>query len=376
LKGKGRDAILGLAPLLIGIELLAALIYVPVALKGRADFRQFYTGGYLLRTGQELYNFTLQKQVEDKLVSPAHGFLAVNHPAAEYLIFVPLSAFSYRRAYNVFVAFNSALLAVCFLLLRNKVRDDWLLAASILGFPAVANTIWQGQDSIILLLLVVLAWRAGDGMLSGFMVGLGAFKLQLVLPVVVLYVLWRKWRFVGGFAISAALLSAISLALTGLHQAGYYIRSLVVSEQLTANMMPNLRGLIKTAGGQPWMVALGSVVLCYVCFRFGPSFQVAIYAGLLLGFHTLTHDLVLLLLPVVLNRRWVSFLAPVFGLLPGCTYLAGILVLADLLQLGNRTRNVVLEPAHSIAGTSPRGKTRFLAQHQLHGVHCMMKGMG
>ena len=108
-----RGLALGLPAYLIGIHLWTWLFLLPVFLGGRADFRQLYIGGYMLRTGHahELYDYMAQKRFEDLLVSPAQVALPVNHLAYEELLFMPFSLMSYRTAYFAFLAFNLLLLA-------------------------------------------------------------------------------------------------------------------------------------------------------------------------------------------------------------------------------------------------------------------------
>ncbi len=64
-------------------------------------------------------------------------------------------------------------------------------AASLTFVPALLCLV-QGQDSLLLLLLVVLAFtalRRGRAFAAGCWLGLGLFKFQLVLPIVVVLVL-------------------------------------------------------------------------------------------------------------------------------------------------------------------------------------------
>jgi len=39
-------------PIVLGIQLLAWLIFLPAAIDGNADFRQVYSAGYILRSGR------------------------------------------------------------------------------------------------------------------------------------------------------------------------------------------------------------------------------------------------------------------------------------------------------------------------------------
>src|SRR4051794_8539149 len=114
-----RQVVLGLLPLLLGIQLFAAIAFVPIALQGNADFRQFYSGGAIIRLGlrKQLYKAETQKQIEDSSVSYSTRILPINHPAYEYLIFSPLSGLSYRAAYLVWLGVNLGLLLLCYSLL-------------------------------------------------------------------------------------------------------------------------------------------------------------------------------------------------------------------------------------------------------------------
>ena len=89
-----RQTVLGLFPLLFGIQIVAALVFVPIALNGNADFRQYFAGGLMVRTGlrHQLYDISKQSEVEDT-IAPWHSpqVLPVNHPAYEYLLFAPLT---------------------------------------------------------------------------------------------------------------------------------------------------------------------------------------------------------------------------------------------------------------------------------------------
>ncbi|MGH9538982.1 MAG: hypothetical protein ACRD3H_13735, partial [Terriglobales bacterium] len=64
------DLLLGILPILIGIQLLGWVTFFPSALHGHADFRQLYAAGYMVRTGHagELYNIGAQQQFQDALV--------------------------------------------------------------------------------------------------------------------------------------------------------------------------------------------------------------------------------------------------------------------------------------------------------------------
>src|SRR5437016_2286920 len=93
---------------LIFVHLWLWVLTYPHSLGGRADFRQLYTAGYILRNGygHQLYNRNLQTQLENVVVGPSDTPLPFNHLAYESLIFAPLSLFPYRTAYLIFLLVN------------------------------------------------------------------------------------------------------------------------------------------------------------------------------------------------------------------------------------------------------------------------------
>src|SRR5439155_703868 len=90
----------------------------------------------------------------------------------------------------------------------------------------------------------------------GLLIGLCLFKFQIVTPIVLLFLLWRRWRFAKGFAASAMLVSLLSLLTIGWSQSVVFGRSLLsvgaglpgatgaINFPLRITIMANLRGLI------------------------------------------------------------------------------------------------------------------------------------
>jgi hypothetical protein len=128
-----------------------------------------------------------------------------------------------------------------------------------LMFYPIALALMQGQDSILLLALLasaLLALDHGRELTAGILVGLGLFKMQIVVPIALLFLLWKRWRFLAGFALSGVMVSLISLGVVGVTQTGAYARSLLsvgagvaagasqFKVPLRVSIMANLRGLI------------------------------------------------------------------------------------------------------------------------------------
>ena len=329
------DLLLGLSPLLVGIQLLGCLTFFPGALlHGHADFRQLYAAGYMVRTGHaaELYDARAQQQFQDVLVSNDEPALPFIRPAYQALLFVPFSLLPYRTAYLAFLVVNLILLAMAFWILRPNMKNlsrVWrgLPVIVFLVFYPIALALMQGQDSILLLVLLaaaLVALKQGQEHSAGILVGLGLFKMQIVIPIALLFLLWRRWRFFAGFTLSASLLSLISLWVVGFAQTAAYARSLfsvgtglAAAHQfpLRVSIMANLRGLIFGLLGarlhSVWIQALTIAASIFVLLwaalavpgkqRTADGLVIAITASLIVSYYLFIHDLSVLLIPIVIT---------------------------------------------------------------------------
>ena len=335
------DLLLGILPLLVAVQLLGWLSFFPSALRGHADFRQLYAAGYMVRTGHasELYDARAQQQFQNALVGNDERALPFIRPAYQALLFVPFSLLPYRSAYLAFLAVNLLLLALAFWLIRPRMKNlariwQGLPVFVFLVFYPIALALMQGQDSILLLVLLAAALVAlgrGREMTAGMLVALGLFKMQIVIPIALLFLLWRRWRFCGGFALAAGLVSLVSLWVVGFAQTAAYGRSLLsvgtnaaAADQfpLRVSIMANLRGLffgLMTARLPAfWIQAVTIVISVVVLFcvagfarrnyRADNALVIAITASVIVSYYLFIHDLSVLLIPIVvtLDRFIVS----------------------------------------------------------------------
>ncbi len=317
-------------PLAIGATLLSLFLCVcglivtlPPAYRGLGDFRQLYTAGYMVRSGHaaQLHDLIAGEEFQAKIVGPAVGALPFNHLAVESVLFAPLSFLPYRIAYIVFFLLNIALLFGAFHLLQpylTSLAEVWrpLPLAIFAAFLPVSLALTQGQDSILLLLLFAAALRHFDRnheATAGVLVGLTLFKFQYGLPVGFLFLVWRRWRFVAGFALSGAAMLVTSLALTGLPGFVAYLNTLTeMSSQFSQtygirygihpDLMPNLRGLVQaiTNDARPATpvitLALSLAVVVWTATR-RPSIPLALLASILVSYHHLITDTTMMILP-------------------------------------------------------------------------------
>jgi Glycosyltransferase family 87 len=330
--------------------------------RGDPDFTVFYTAGKILREGRgaELYNASTQDAVQRQFTANydiRRGPLPYIHPPFEALVFLPLTFLPYSAAFVVWNLINVGMLCGVWLLLRRSVdilqRFSWaeLLLLSLAFFPIFA-TFHQGQDAILLLLVLALAFRAlhrNADLVAGCWLGFGVFKYHLILPLVLILLLWRGRKLFYGFVVTGASMVFISFGLVGWHAALLYpIFTLrIVSEPafgaIPFRQLPNIAGLL---AGWPhledtrWPVQ-ALIFLCVIALLitvgrlrplarqtslFNLCLACAVVAALLVGYNTNTYDLSLLILPLTLvaddcfrrirsNERATAIILPAIPLL-------------------------------------------------------------
>ena len=313
---------------------LVTLTFVIVALKGDADFKQLYAAAYMVRTGHahQMYNYQETARVERELVGQDVTVLPFNHLAYEALLVAPLSFFSYKTAFLIFFGVNVVLAYLCFVILKPlfaHLGELWkpLIYAPFLIFWPVVVTLREGQDSLLLLLAIILSFRFYDDkreFAAGVALALGLFKFNFVLPVTALFLLWKHWRFVKGFALGAATVGLTSLAVVGFGSwKTYGMYLLGMSTKLDdagrkaygvfPELMSNLRGFVSGAIGSSAsqmaiqaIVVAASLLLILWASRKKESFALAACVAYLVSYHAFPHDQIILILPVAI----VAAIAP------------------------------------------------------------------
>ena len=352
-KGKfwPHELLLGLLPLLIAVELLVWMAYLPLTWKGIADFRSMDAGAYMVRTGQgrDLFDYPKQQEIETKILPDGvRFFLRMNHPAYEELLYLPFSMLPYRQGFLAFLVLNIGVAVLGIGLLQTHLKpltERWVLFPALLfpSFFPITRALAQGQDSILLLALLAGALvyiHRGKDLNAGLLIGLGLFKFQIVLPIALIFFLWRRWRFVAGFSISALAAIAVSLLITGVHGFEQYA-TMLVSMKLTSHIMLNLRGLLsailESHLSALWLlvvVGFSSLAVLWWTAQAQPSLPLAVLSASLVSYHLIAHDASLLIIPiaVALCQRtvWMSLaailtlIAPLIALWPDYAYLAAI----------------------------------------------------
>lgn len=307
--------------------------------RGYLDFASFYTAGKILQHGKSasLYDPTFQWQVQQEFAASVKirtGPLPYIRPPFEALLFLPFAYLNYPAAFLVWTCIKIVVLFAIPLLLARETPVDsvllpepWLQGLLSLGFYPIALDLLEGQDSILLLLVLALVFtslRDGSSFRSGVYLGLGLFKFHLVIPLFLVMLLKRKTRTVLGFLCTACVLLLVSLALVGrsvIVAYPEYIWSLSQTPArigINSSVMPNIRGLLTPflgVGRVPLLVVgalIGVSILGTVCAariwtasddaasnRIGFSFSIVVI--LITSYYTTSYDLALLILPFLLT---------------------------------------------------------------------------
>jgi Glycosyltransferase family 87 len=375
------------------------LLGVAVASTGineKWDFRSFYAAGYLMRTQPtQLYDLAQQERVQHAIISNDAFVLPFYHPCYELLLIAPFSFLRYSRAYFAFIAFNMLLLLAIFFAARptfSSIVPVYQPRPGLMLFIyiPVMLTILFGQDSILLLLLVCIAWRQlefGNDLIAGCLLALALFKFQIVIPMAALIALQRGWRFLGAFLAAAAGIALVCVGITGTNGTADFVRLLFnagsamgkststeVNIGVYPSAMPNIAGLLYAIGGRllpsarafnalALLCSLGVFAWCARVVRrcdLTTAVPIAILRGLLVSHHLFIYDLTLVILAVaILGSQTPQYiLLAVFGLpivlLPfwlNSFFLMAIPVLAMLLYTlvtAPRRRPPKLEMAHAL----------------------------
>lgn len=317
-----NDGTLGLIGL--AILLVAAVVWSANSVNvQRTDFALSYVGAHMVHAGmgKHLYDLGEQVQLRDSMFRDASP-IYFEHPPFEALLLAPLASLPFRTAYLVWGLLNVAVVLAFIVWLRRYLAwptEDLGYVSLWLLFAPVVIAIYQGQSSVIVLgafAATFIFLKNEHPLLAGAALGIGLFKFQFAAPMAIIFGLRRQWRFVGGFAISAAVLGVFSAIAVGWSGLIDYARLLTRVGSNPHNVslgsavdMPTLQGLAYALGGKHLgsaglnaVVALLSLaVLAWVSLKwerrnFDLMFAAAVAASLLSGSHMFTQDFTPLLI--------------------------------------------------------------------------------
>ncbi|MGH7177070.1 MAG: glycosyltransferase family 87 protein [Tepidisphaeraceae bacterium] len=191
------------------------------------DFLPFYTAGTLVRAGMYdlLYDLGTLREMERETaaryaVPIGKSFGPFWNPPFYAWLFAPFAAMPYPHALASWTLLNVAALLVAMLLLTRMLGDtaDWSAKALVpllmlVSMPFI-QAISHGQNtfgSLMLVAMMVTAWRAGRGLAAGVACGLLLYKPQLCAVLGIMLVLDMGWRALAGLALTCAALVGVTI---------------------------------------------------------------------------------------------------------------------------------------------------------------------
>jgi hypothetical protein len=304
--------------------------------EGYGDFASFYTAGTIVKSGQSarLYDPVLQWHIQQEFAAKVkirRGPLPYIRPPFEALLFLPLAYLPYPVAWAVWLVIKVTLLLLLPFALPpppfdcGSLRTHALRSLLCLAFFPVGFDLLQGQDSILLFIIVAVALRLmlrGADLGSGALLALGLFKFHLIVPLFLILAIVKKGRIVLGFLITTAIVFLVSLAMVRWDGLLAYPRYLWRLNQVPEfgmvkpQSMPNLRGLVTVLVGSRSPstlvhvllvggVVLGVLVAAQFWRRRGRetakvAFSFSVVVILVTSYYANSYDLTLLLLPLLL----------------------------------------------------------------------------
>jgi glycosyl transferase family 87 len=299
------------------------------------DFPDFYAAARMVREGygHQLYDFQAQEKFQIRYAGRTGDYYI--HPPFETLVFLPICLWSLPTAYLLWCLLNVAVLAYTARVFQRHVfkRLEWrVLLPLFFLFPPVLLSFLQGQDSLLLLLIMTLALvelRRDRNFTAGCLLGCGLFKFHIVLALVVLLASLRRKGLVRGFALVFVILLVISAGISGWSFLTAYPRFLITLSSLPLAgihpaAMANIRGLVSTTGivkntavglALIWIVSVSLLWYAGISFKNSKStftdvtniaFGNFVLTALLASYHLSPPDLCIALLPIGLFTQYMA----------------------------------------------------------------------
>lgn len=222
-----RITVYAIASLLIGSAVIVtSLIQTPARASGAVDWPAFYNSGRIARSEPaRLYDPQLQQELFSDVAPTIDPRLVPYFAYTPFfsLVFVPLSFLPYLLAFAAWIVLCIAMLLIGLRLIwrtTNLPAEHFKYAAifSLCFLPFYAWTLFMGQTTAFALFALALAIyfeRTGRMLISGLALSLLLYKPPLLILIIPMLLITKRWRSVKGFATGGCTLGLISLALIG-----------------------------------------------------------------------------------------------------------------------------------------------------------------
>lgn len=346
-----RLALCAMISALIAAWLAAEMTYRdPGRLRSDSDFPAFYNAGRIVSTHPQgaLYDQDRQRGLYFELVPNAHPLNVRYFAYSPFfaLVFVPIARLSYLPALFCWIVLTALLFVAGFHLtwMNSGLAHEHKVSSFLICFSFLPFFAWgflSPQTSVIaffaLALTIYLDGR-GQFILSGLALSMLLYKPPLLILLIPMLLVTKRWRTLAGFVVGASILGIVSLAVVGVSGIKSYLDMLRMFAEL------------KASGGRPTYMEidaysfffgltqnrrLSTAFLALVCVIVLPllvvrwwrdreaSWSDAITWTIVLNFYVLIYDATLMILAVLVSpiifktkaAKWlliVLFVAPWF----------------------------------------------------------------
>ncbi len=192
-----------------------------------ADFVNFYAMGRILNEHppEKLYDPELQTRIRNEVHPLRTGaYAAVPYPPFVGMLFRPLARMPYRAAYALWLSITMVLYLAGLAILsarffRHEPLRQSLMVCFALGFyPFLIETLINGQVAAIGFLALALALReedSGHPFLSGLALSACLYKPTLLVLLLPMLLVTKRFRTLAGFAAGAVALTLFTVAVGG-----------------------------------------------------------------------------------------------------------------------------------------------------------------
>jgi len=210
----------------------AAAISLEPEMTTKKDFLQDFVMGKAVANGVNPYLPT--SELVDRFVGRLPHLVFAHpcpHPPPVALLLAPLAPFDYQTGATIWFLLEALAIVAIVVLLSHHVKEkqtliEWpLIVLAGFAWHPFGQELVLGQLGAPLLLLLVLAWRslrAGRDVKGGVFLGLSLSIKLFTWPILLFYLLRRRWRASFATVASAVLVNLLSVLVIGVEPVRYY----------------------------------------------------------------------------------------------------------------------------------------------------------
>ena len=219
-----------------------------------ADFGAFYIAGRIFNTHppDQIYNAGLHHRLYHEQFPDAPSDSNLPYVNAPFFIlpFTVLARLPYSWAYFIWLLASVVLYVVAFFLMWRTLnaipRDAWLMALllSLSFMPFLVECLAGGQTSAVgffFVALAIIAERRGHQILSGLALSLCLYKPTLLVLILPMLVITRRYSTFLSFVVGCGLLTLISVLVVGWQGCLRYVDTLLYFTNASTSAVSGLR---------------------------------------------------------------------------------------------------------------------------------------